>query len=64
MVYQLDLRKCTYQLVGKYELYQLFNDKNISKSTIKGCENGLPCVVKPKTAKPRVADYKKVLNVL
>jgi Fe2+ or Zn2+ uptake regulation protein len=37
MVYQLDLRKCIYQLVGptkKYEIYQLIKDKNISKSTI------------------------------
>jgi hypothetical protein len=65
MVYQLDLHKCIYQLVGqrkKYEIYQLFKD--ISKSTIKYCENGLPCVVKPKIAKARAADNKKVQNVL
>jgi hypothetical protein len=67
MVYELDPRKCIYQLVGqrkKYEIYQLFKGKNISKSTIKDCENGLPYVVMPKTAKPRVAHSKKVRNVL
>jgi hypothetical protein len=41
----------------------LFKDENISKSTIyqtiKDCENGLPCVVKPTIAKSRVADKKK-----
>jgi predicted transcriptional regulator len=60
-LYQLYQRK-------KYEMYQLFKDKNISKSTIyqtiKDCENGLPCVVKPKIGEPRVADSKKVRNVL
>jgi hypothetical protein len=49
-------------------LYQLFKNKNISESTIyqaiKDCENDLPCVVKPKIAKPRVADNKKGRNVL
>jgi hypothetical protein len=60
-----------YQLVGqkkKYEIYQLFKDKNLSKSTIyqtiKGCENGLPCVVKPKIAKSSGAVTKKAGNVL
>jgi hypothetical protein len=42
----------------------LFKDENISKSTIyqtiKDCENVLPCVVKPKIAKPHVADDKKM----
>jgi hypothetical protein len=71
LVYQLDLRKCICQLVGqrkKYKVYQPFKDKNTLKSTIyqtiKDSENGLPCVVKPKIAKPRVADNKKVQNVL
>jgi hypothetical protein len=67
MVYQLDLRQCIYQIVGQrrnYEIYQLFKDKNISKSTIKDYENDLPCVVKPKPAKPRVADNKKLRYVL
>jgi hypothetical protein len=67
MVYQLDLRKCIYQLVGqmkKYEIYQLFKDRKISKFTIKDFENGLPCVSKPKIAKPSVADSKKVRRVL
>jgi hypothetical protein len=71
MIYQLDLRKCIYKLVRqrkKYEIYQLFKDKNISKSiiyqTINGCENGSPCVVKPIIAKPRIAENKKLRNVL
>jgi hypothetical protein len=37
-------------------IYQLFKDKNILKSNIKDCENGLPCVVKLKVAKTRFAD--------
>jgi hypothetical protein len=42
--------------------------KKLSKSTIyqtiKGCENGLPCVVKPKIAKSSGAVTKKAGNVL
>jgi hypothetical protein len=43
-------------------IYQLFKDKDLSKSTIKDCENGFPCVVKPKLAKPRVADKNRVIT--
>jgi hypothetical protein len=64
MVYQLDFRKGIYQLGGqrkKYERYQLFKYKNISKftiyQTIKDCENGLPCVVKPKKNAKCVAKH-------
>jgi hypothetical protein len=55
MVQQLDLRKYIYQLVEqrkKYEIHQLFKHNNNTKSTIKDCENDLPCVMKPKIAKP------------
>jgi hypothetical protein len=39
--------------------------KNIPNPlSIKDCENGVPCVVKQKIAKPRVYDNKKVGNVL
>jgi hypothetical protein len=52
-------------LVGhrkKYEIYQLFKDKNISKSTIKDIKNSWPCVVNRNIAKPRVVDTKEVQN--
>jgi hypothetical protein len=67
MVYQLDLRKSIYQLVGQrkiYEIYQLFKDNNIWKSIIKDCQNDLSCLLKPKIAKLQVGDSKKVRNVL
>jgi hypothetical protein len=52
----------------RYIIYQLFKDKKISKSiiyqTIKDCKNGLTCVVKSKFAKSRVADNKKIRNLL
>jgi hypothetical protein len=60
-----------YQLFGQMKecgIYQLFKDKNISKynsyQTINDCEIGLPCALKPKNAKPRVFDNKKVRIVL
>jgi hypothetical protein len=53
MVYKLNIRKCIYQLVEqrkKYEIYELFKDINISKSTIyqtiRYCENDFPCIMK------------------
>jgi hypothetical protein len=48
----------------EYEIYRLFKDTSISKFTIKDCENYLPCVVKSKIAKSRVADNKKVQKVV
>jgi hypothetical protein len=72
MVYQLDLRKCIYQLVGQwknYEINQLFKYKNISKTTIYQTIKAVKMiyyevVVKSKIATPRVADKQKVRNVL
>jgi hypothetical protein len=63
MVYKLDNRKYIHQLADRGKSLRCISCLKI-KICISKTNNGLPCVVKPKIAKPRFADKNTGWNVL